>query len=298
MTTIGLLHPGEMGASVGASGRANGHRVLWTSEGRGGETQARAKTAGLEDAGTLNALVAASEVILSVCPPHAALDVAAAVAARHFRGVYVDGNAVAPATARSLARVVQAAGADLRGRRHHRPAPRQARHHPAVPVRPRRRAGAAAVRGRAAGGGRPLRRPHRRLGHQDGLRRVDEGLAGAPHGGASAGHGRGRGRAAGGASGCARSPTCPSARRTPPRAPPARRGGGSARWTRSRPRSPGPACLTASTARPASCTAAWRSTRTRRRHRRSRMSPRPCSRSVAHERDERPTDRGSDGVAG
>jgi len=111
MTTIGLLHPGEMGASVGASGRANGHRVLWTSEGRGGETQARAKAAGLEDAGTLNALVAASEVILSVCPPHAALDVAAAVAARHFRGVYVDGNAVAPATARSLARVVQAAGA-------------------------------------------------------------------------------------------------------------------------------------------------------------------------------------------
>ena len=111
MTTIGLLHPGEMGASVGASGRANGHRVLWTSEGRGGETQARAKAAGLEDAGTLNDLVAASEVILSVCPPHAALDVAAAVAARHFRGVYVDGNAVAPATARSLARVVQAAGA-------------------------------------------------------------------------------------------------------------------------------------------------------------------------------------------
>jgi 3-hydroxyisobutyrate dehydrogenase-like beta-hydroxyacid dehydrogenase len=110
MTTIGLLHPGEMGASVGASGRANGHRVLWTSEGRGGETQARAKAAGLEDAGTLAALVAASEVILSICPPHAALDVAGAVAAQRFRGVYVDGNAVSPATSRTLARIVQAAG--------------------------------------------------------------------------------------------------------------------------------------------------------------------------------------------
>ncbi|HEX2439779.1 MAG TPA: DUF1932 domain-containing protein [Methylomirabilota bacterium] len=111
MTTIGLLHPGEMGASVGASGRANGHRVLWTSQGRGTDTRRRAEAAGLEDAGTLAKLVAASDVVLSVCPPHAALDVAAAVAAQHFRGVYVDGNAVAPATARSLARIVQAAGA-------------------------------------------------------------------------------------------------------------------------------------------------------------------------------------------
>ena len=106
MTTIGLLHPGEMGASVGASGRANGHRVLWTSEGRGADTGQRAAAAGLEDAGTLAALVAASEVILSVCPPHAALDVAGAVAAQRFRGIYVDGNAVSPATARSLARKV------------------------------------------------------------------------------------------------------------------------------------------------------------------------------------------------
>jgi 3-hydroxyisobutyrate dehydrogenase-like beta-hydroxyacid dehydrogenase len=110
MTTIGLLHPGEMGASVGASGRANGHRVLWTSEGRSADTRQRAAAAGLEDAGTLAALVAASEVILSVCPPHAALDVAGAVAARRFSGLYVDGNAVSPATSRSLARIVQAAG--------------------------------------------------------------------------------------------------------------------------------------------------------------------------------------------
>jgi 3-hydroxyisobutyrate dehydrogenase-like beta-hydroxyacid dehydrogenase len=111
MTTIGLLHPGEMGASVGASGRANGHRVLWTSEGRGADTRRRAEAAGLEDAGTLAKLVTASDVILSVCPPHAALEVAAAVAARGFRGLYVDGNAVSPATSRSLARIVQASGA-------------------------------------------------------------------------------------------------------------------------------------------------------------------------------------------
>jgi 3-hydroxyisobutyrate dehydrogenase-like beta-hydroxyacid dehydrogenase len=111
MATIGLLHPGEMGASVGASGRVDGHRVLWVSEGRGPDTRKRAAAAGLEDAGTLTALVAASDVVLSVCPPHAALDLAGAVAAQRFRGVYVDGNAVAPATARTIARMLQAGGA-------------------------------------------------------------------------------------------------------------------------------------------------------------------------------------------
>ena len=35
MTTIGVLHPGEMGSGVGASARAAGARVLWVSEGPG-----------------------------------------------------------------------------------------------------------------------------------------------------------------------------------------------------------------------------------------------------------------------
>ena len=46
MTTIGLLHPGEMGSSVGAAGRAGGSRVLWTSEGRSASTRARAAAKG------------------------------------------------------------------------------------------------------------------------------------------------------------------------------------------------------------------------------------------------------------
>ena len=111
MTTIGLLHPGEMGASVGAAARANGARVLWASEGRGTDTWARAATAELDDAGTLRDVVTASDVILSVCPPHAARDVARAVAAAGFRKLYVDANAVAPATSREIATIVEAAGA-------------------------------------------------------------------------------------------------------------------------------------------------------------------------------------------
>jgi 3-hydroxyisobutyrate dehydrogenase-like beta-hydroxyacid dehydrogenase len=111
MTTVGLLHPGDMGGVVGACAVAAGARVLWASEGRSPATRERAAGAGLEDAGSLAALVAASDVILSVCPPHAALDQAREVAARRFTGLFVDANAVAPATAREIGAVVEGAGA-------------------------------------------------------------------------------------------------------------------------------------------------------------------------------------------
>jgi len=111
MTTVGLLHPGDMGTTVGAAARANGARVVWAAEGRSGATRDRAGAAGLEDAGTLAALVAASDVILSVCPPHNAREVAGAVAACRFRGLYVDANAIAPATSGAIGALVEAAGA-------------------------------------------------------------------------------------------------------------------------------------------------------------------------------------------
>jgi 3-hydroxyisobutyrate dehydrogenase-like beta-hydroxyacid dehydrogenase len=111
MTTIGLLNPGEMGSMVGAAVRSGGSRVLWAGEGRSAATRKRASDAGLEDAGSVTALVRASDVILSVCPPHAATDVATQVAALRFAGTYVDGNAVSPATAREIAGIVEKVGA-------------------------------------------------------------------------------------------------------------------------------------------------------------------------------------------
>ena len=111
MTTIGLLNPGEMGSMVGAAVRSGGSRVLWAGEGRSAATRKRASEAGLEDAGSVSALVAASDVILSVCPPAAAVDVASQVAKLRFAGTYVDGNAIAPATAREIGGVVEKGGA-------------------------------------------------------------------------------------------------------------------------------------------------------------------------------------------
>jgi 3-hydroxyisobutyrate dehydrogenase-like beta-hydroxyacid dehydrogenase len=109
--TVGLLHPGEMGVTVGATVAGGGARVLWASEGRSGATRSRALEAGLEDAGSLASVVRQSRVILSVVPPHGALELARTVAALGFRGLYVDGNAVAPETAREIGRVVEATGA-------------------------------------------------------------------------------------------------------------------------------------------------------------------------------------------
>ena len=90
MRRIGLLHPGAMGASVGAAARSNQHTVLWASAGRTGSTHARARRANLEDAGTVAELVKASEIVLSVCPPHIAEEVASEVAQLGFSGVYVE----------------------------------------------------------------------------------------------------------------------------------------------------------------------------------------------------------------
>ena len=111
MTTIGLLNPGEMGSMVGAAVRSSGARVLWAGEGRSAATRKRASDAGLEDAGSVASVVKASEIILSVCPPHAAVDVATQVAAQRFAGIYVDGNAVSPATAREIGGIVEKGGA-------------------------------------------------------------------------------------------------------------------------------------------------------------------------------------------
>jgi len=108
--TIAILHPGEMGAAIGARLRAKGLRVLWASAGRGVATRDRAVQAGLEDVGTLREALAACDIVLSVCPPHGALTLARDVAAARYRGLYVDANAVAPATSREVALAIEAAG--------------------------------------------------------------------------------------------------------------------------------------------------------------------------------------------
>jgi 3-hydroxyisobutyrate dehydrogenase-like beta-hydroxyacid dehydrogenase len=100
-TTVGLLHPGDMGAAVGALLAARGVRTLWVSEGRGVATRRRAREAGLVEVPRLEDL-AECGVVLSVCPPAFAAEVAAAVAQTPFQGVYLDANAISPRHTRQI----------------------------------------------------------------------------------------------------------------------------------------------------------------------------------------------------
>ena len=111
--TIALFHPGNMGATIGAAAAASGARVLWASHERGAATRRRAERTGLFDAGTLADALRQADVVLSVCPPHAALDVARAVAAERFSGIYVDANAVSRATAEEIGTIVGTSGASF-----------------------------------------------------------------------------------------------------------------------------------------------------------------------------------------
>lgn len=110
---IGILHPGAMGISIAASAVHNGHQVLWASEGRSQESRDRAVQHKLEDAETLANLCAQSDIILSVCPPHAAADVARQVIAANFHGTYCDANAISPQRAQHIGELLSAASIDF-----------------------------------------------------------------------------------------------------------------------------------------------------------------------------------------
>ena len=107
--TIALLHPGEMGAAVGACLASAGHRVVWASERRSGATRTRASA--FEDRGSLAGALRDADAAFSVCPPHGATALARAVAAAGYGGLFVDCNAIAPETARKVCAVIEAAGA-------------------------------------------------------------------------------------------------------------------------------------------------------------------------------------------
>lgn len=93
---IGILHPGAMGISVAASALRSGQQVCYASEGRSAATRARAAEYNLQDLVTVAELCKTCSILISVCPPHAAEEVAAQVIAHRFNGLYLDANAISP----------------------------------------------------------------------------------------------------------------------------------------------------------------------------------------------------------
>lgn len=107
---IGILHPGEMGISVAVSARNSGHDVFWVSEGRSQATRKRAQDHSLIDAHSLAELCRTCSVIISICPPHAAQDVASQVIGHSFTGLYADLNAISPQQAGSIGNEMEECG--------------------------------------------------------------------------------------------------------------------------------------------------------------------------------------------
>ncbi len=114
MARVLVLHPGSMGAEVGACLVARGHEVGWLATGRSGATRARADAAGLRVHDSLDSAVRSSDVVLGICPPDNAIEVSAAVADAVIdtaAGVtYVDANAVAPITMTAIVGELARAG--------------------------------------------------------------------------------------------------------------------------------------------------------------------------------------------
>jgi 3-hydroxyisobutyrate dehydrogenase-like beta-hydroxyacid dehydrogenase len=98
---VGLIHPGEMGAAIGGELVAHGYEVLWLPQGRSAASARRAADAGLTGVEHFDANV---EAILSVCPPHAAVEVARSLAGTP--ALYIDANAVSPQTAQSIGELI------------------------------------------------------------------------------------------------------------------------------------------------------------------------------------------------
>jgi 3-hydroxyisobutyrate dehydrogenase-like beta-hydroxyacid dehydrogenase len=115
--TIGVVSPGAMGSAVGAALARGGARVVATLAGRSHRTAGLGERAHLELLPDLASIVREADVVLSIVPPEAAVDVVSAVAAAAAENgahpLVADLNAVAPATIRAAVDLAARAGCDL-----------------------------------------------------------------------------------------------------------------------------------------------------------------------------------------
>ena len=110
--TIAIVAPGAMGAGIGKGLASRGVRVLTSLTGRSEATAARAREAGMIAASDND--VAAADFVLSILPPGDALALAQRfaplLASSNAKPVYVDCNAINPATVEKVAAVIAPTG--------------------------------------------------------------------------------------------------------------------------------------------------------------------------------------------
>ena len=110
---VAVIAAGAMGSAVAKKLTENGVDVVTSLAGRSAASAARAKEAGMR--GVSDEEVAATDFVLSIVPPGDALALAERLAPHLARAnrkaVYVDCNAVNPATVARIAPVIEATGA-------------------------------------------------------------------------------------------------------------------------------------------------------------------------------------------
>lgn len=115
--TIAIFSPGEMGGAFGRSLSEAGHTVLTSLAGRSNETRTRAADFGFQDAGSTENAVARADIVLSILPPESAVEqaglVAKAMTSVGKTPIYVDCNAIAPETVKTISVYMDRAGAHL-----------------------------------------------------------------------------------------------------------------------------------------------------------------------------------------
>jgi L-threonate 2-dehydrogenase len=104
--TVAIVGAGEMGAAVGRRLRESGARVVTSLAGRSAESVARVRSAGLDVVNDNDSLVRDASFVLSIVPPGVAVEVAERLRVPISRAdeppVYVECNAISPATCRRI----------------------------------------------------------------------------------------------------------------------------------------------------------------------------------------------------
>ncbi len=112
--TVGILSAGEMGSAIGKVLRNAGIDVVTCLEGRSDLTRLRAGEAGMRVVPSLDQLVRASDLIISVMVPSEALSVARPVSdsirRTGARPVFADLNAISPQTILKIGKMMADAG--------------------------------------------------------------------------------------------------------------------------------------------------------------------------------------------
>ncbi len=112
--TIAVIGTGDMGSAVGGALVRAGFRIVTDLTQRSAQSRALAASSGINDLGSLREVVRSADLLLSIVPParaHSfAESAAAAMAATGARPVFVDCNAIAPSTVRSIAGLFAALG--------------------------------------------------------------------------------------------------------------------------------------------------------------------------------------------